>query len=519
MRRSGGYSAAHRRMHEIKRALIVRPARRILHEHQIGLEHQEFFQRDESAIARRRAGRRLQPGLLQQGCGERRGPLRYSRRARPRVRSRTAGCAAPPGAPAPHRDRHQLFAAFGMAEESRQCEICARAAARSVTNSTSTTRKPCEASMRRVTERSFGPTNTRSGCSAMVDSACQSSLRIALASSADHRQAGIGGIGREPGDLLRIGQRHHQLVGAEIERDDALRARRALGGRRSRTAASSSATTNTRCTRSASFCAHAGIVAPDTCTAIRLDRKPDMYESTMTIVRRNIGVSAAFVAAAGGDCGRSLMVGPAGLSPRAAFAGSVLRRRPGRHHRARHPPAAHIAGGADRRNARTVRRRLAGTAAQSAGRARSVRRAAGGRRGVIRRDRVRLCVGDVARGAVRRHCRRARVHRRPGRDRRTAREPDRHPAGRTCACELRRRHDRAHPQSRAQSVHRAGSRVLAARLAGRPLRRSPADRGAVHGRELDRAACRMRAPFARSRSAKMPPPRSASTSCARACWS
>ena len=45
----------------------------------------------------------------------------------------------------------------------------------------------------------------------------------------DNRQTGIGGIRRQARDLLRIGQRHHQLIGAEIERGHAARR---IGGAR-----------------------------------------------------------------------------------------------------------------------------------------------------------------------------------------------------------------------------------------------------------------------------------------------
>jgi hypothetical protein len=37
------------------------------------------------------------------------------------------------------------------------------------------------------------------------------------------RQPGIGRVGRQAGNLLRIGQRHHELVGAQVERDHPLR--------------------------------------------------------------------------------------------------------------------------------------------------------------------------------------------------------------------------------------------------------------------------------------------------------
>ena len=183
----------------------------------------------------------------------------------------------------------------------------------------------------------------------------------------------------------------------------------------------------------------------------------------------------------------SLMVGPAGLSPRAAIAGLILGRRPGRHHRARHPPAAHAARRPDRRDARAFGRGAAGPAAQSAGRAGAVRRAAGRRGGRRAGDRIRLRAGDVVRGAGRGHSRRDDLDRGPGRHRRPAREPDGDAARGPCARKLCRRRDRADPQSRAEPVHRARNRVLAARLAGGPLARSSDHRGAVHAGELDRA--------------------------------
>ena len=181
------------------------------------------------------------------------------------------------------------------------------------------------------------------------------------------------------------------------------------------------------------------------------------------------------------------MSGPASISPRQALAGAVRRRGRRRHHRARYPAAAHAARDPDRRDIRAVRRRAARPVAQSARRAGAVRRAAGrlGRR--IVHDRVWPRRRDLVRGADRRHCRRAGFGRRAGGDRRTARQPDRDAAGGTCVRELRRRGHRADPQSRADALCRARSRVLAARLAGGPQHRSSADRRAVPAGELDPA--------------------------------
>ena len=193
-------------------------------------------------------------------------------------------------------------------------------------------------------------------------------------------------------------------------------------------------------------------------------------------------------------------------------------RRPGRHHRARDPPAAHAARRADRRDARAVWRRAAGPVAQSARGAGAVRRAAGGSRCGRAGDRVWLCSGDVVRRAGRGHSRRAGLDRGTGRHRGPAREPDRHAARRACARELRRGHDGADPQPRAESVHRAGDRVLAARLAGRPIERSSDHRGAVHAGELDLLGSQgARVPRAHARRG-CAPPRSVSMSRARASW-
>ena len=66
--------------------------------------------------------------------------------------------------------------------------------------------------------------------------------------------------------------------------------------------------------------------------------------------------------------------------------------------------------------------------------------------------------------------------------------------------ELRRCRHRADPQSRADALCRARGRVLAARLAGRPQRRSPAHRRAVPAGELGPAgAQRARLPCAHAR--------------------
>ena len=155
------------------------------------------------------------------------------------------------------------------------------------------------------------------------------------------------------------------------------------------------------------------------------------------------------------------------------------RRGAGRDHRSRDPIAAHVAGAPHRRDARPLRRRIAGPAAQSLGRARAVRSAAGSGRGRVVHDRILLCRRHLACGAARRHRRRARLDRRPGRHCGPPCEPHRDAAGRACIRKLRRRHDRADPQSRAQSLRRARDRVLAARLAGGPQHRSPRHCGAV----------------------------------------
>ena len=144
-----------------------------------------------------------------------------------------------------------------------------------------------------------------------------------------------------------------------------------------------------------------------------------------------------------------------------------------------------------------VRRGAAGPAAQSAGGAGAVRRAAVGGSGRLARHRLRPRAGDVVRRAGRRHRRRADVDRRACRHRRPARQPDGHAARRARARELCRRRHRAHPQPRAQSVHRARNRVLAARLARGPQHRSPRHRGAVSRWRAGSCSRSTRAPFAR----------------------
>ena len=48
-------------------------------------------------------------------------------------------------------------------------------------------------------------------------------LAVTLRFARDHGQAGIRRVRREPCDLLRIGERDHQLVGAKVERGHAAR--------------------------------------------------------------------------------------------------------------------------------------------------------------------------------------------------------------------------------------------------------------------------------------------------------
>ena len=61
-------------------------------------------------------------------------------------------------------------------------------------------------------------------------SACQPSSGKFARLLGHHRNRGVARVGRQRDDLVGIGERDHQLIGADIERRDA--ARRIGGGRR-----------------------------------------------------------------------------------------------------------------------------------------------------------------------------------------------------------------------------------------------------------------------------------------------
>ena len=180
----------------------------------------------------------------------------------------------------------------------------------------------------------------------------------------------------------------------------------------------------------------------------------------------------------------SLMIGPAGLSPRAALAGLI--------------DGEGTAGIIVRsiRLPRTLLALLIGATLGLSGAALqgllrnplaepalfgAPQAAAAGASFVIAYGLARR---DLVRGAVRRHSRRAGFDRRPGRDRRPPREPHGDAAGRSRVRELRGRRDRAHPQPRAHALRGARNRVLAARLARRPQHGARVDRAAVLRRLL-----------------------------------
>ncbi len=155
--------------------------------------------------------------------------------------------------------------------------------------------------------------------------------------------------------------------------------------------------------------------------------------------------------------------------------------------RAGNPAAAHHPGICDRRHPRIVRRGAAGIAAQSAGLAVAVRRAAIGR---LRRgagDRARSCRCAVLRAAGRGDRRGFCLGVRVARDRRPqCRTADPHSGG-SCDLEPCGRRDRAGDEPLQQSLCGAGNRVLAARLAGGP-QLPPCHAGAaVHRRGRDHA--------------------------------
>ena len=211
-------------MGEIERALVAGFDRRIFQHHQIGLEHQQFFQRDEAAIAGRRAGRRCEAGFSEQGRRQDSRDPAYSRRARPPKRCEIPGCfCAASRARAASSSATSLSPRSAWPSKFATSRICLRALAMSATRSTSTTSNPCEASMRlrdgavvRSDQHQVGL--ERDGRLRLPVQPAKSARLVG-----DDRQVRIGGIGREPGDLVRIGQRDHQLVGAQIERDNAMR--------------------------------------------------------------------------------------------------------------------------------------------------------------------------------------------------------------------------------------------------------------------------------------------------------
>ena len=182
----------------------------------------------------------------------------------------------------------------------------------------------------------------------------------------------------------------------------------------------------------------------------------------------------------------SLGIGPVRLSPLtvidALFGGGT---RCAANHRAGNPAAAHRSRAGDRRHPRAVRRGAAGPAAQSAGIALAVRRAA------IRR--LRRGAGDLARAcrcailgaAGRGDCDgvrlgiRAAEHRGP--QRRTA---DSHSGG-ARDLEPCGRHDGAGDEPVEQSVRGARNRILAARLAGGSQFPARPAGAAVHRRGRD----------------------------------
>ena len=130
---------------------------------------------------------------------------------------------------------------------------------------------------------------------------------------------------------------------------------------------------------------HAAVL-PSSCTGAgktALGRSMSVEAVTLTnedAARRRIGADRGACrprCAAGADLARHR----AGAAVAACGGGSAVRRRQRRvaGDRARNPPAAHALGAGDRRHSRAVRRVAAGPAAQSAGLALAVRRAAIGR--------------------------------------------------------------------------------------------------------------------------------------------
>ena len=168
--------------------------------------------------------------------------------------------------------------------------------------------------------------------------------------------------------------------------------------------------------------------------------------------------------------------------------GAVLRRRPCRRHRARHPAAADAARGligatlglSGAALQGLLRNPLAEPALFGAPQAAAAAAALVIAFGFAPVTSFAVPVAGIL-GATISDCGACR-HRGP------PREPDGDAARRSCAGELRGRHDGADPQPRAEPVHRAGNRVLAARLAGGPLDRSSHHCGAVHDRELGRCS-------------------------------
>ena len=315
----------------------------------------------------------------------------------------------------------------------------------------------------------------------MVDSACQSSRGNAFAFSATAESDRIGRIGREPRDLRRVRERQHKLVAALVERDHTARR---VGGRM----ADVTAQETVRLTFGASR------------TGIPLERVPRACrKGAVGRFRIEIALTALILVLAI----ISLMVGPAGLSPRAAIAGLLSGEGPAgiivREIRLPRTLLAALIGatlglsGAALQG--LLRNPLAEPALFGAPQAAAAAAALVIAFGFAPVTSFAVPVAGILGALV--------SIAGTGRHRGPAREPDRHAARRACARELRRGHDCADPQSRAESVHRAGNRVLAARLAGRPIERSSDHRGAVHAGELGPARQPMRARSARSRSARM----------------
>ena len=162
----------------------------------------------------------------------------YSRHCRPAAPSTSPDAALPPADGARRRSRPPAPLAFsGWPSSAATSRICASPPSMSLMRSTVARRNPSARNMRWVSERSQVPTSTRSGSSGTIDFRAPSRPRERARPIGHDRHRRIGRIGRERRDLAGIGERHHELIGADVERHDPPRRIGGAGVGQSRTQA------------------------------------------------------------------------------------------------------------------------------------------------------------------------------------------------------------------------------------------------------------------------------------------